>query len=58
LKQSQFTQVVNDVQIISAAEQSAKAAAVNDILAMPDILRTAWEPAPFSRSTRPAARLT
>ena len=40
MKQSQFTQVVNDVQIISAAEQSAKAAAVNDILAMPDILRT------------------
>jgi hypothetical protein len=39
-KQSKLTQVVNDVQIISAADQSKKAAAVNDIFTMPDILRT------------------
>ena len=39
-KQSKVTQVVNDVQIISAADQAKKAAAVNDIFAMPDILRT------------------
>jgi ferric-dicitrate binding protein FerR (iron transport regulator) len=40
LKQSKVTQVVNDVQIISAADQAKKAAVVNDIFAMPDILRT------------------
>ncbi|HEX9047315.1 MAG TPA: FecR domain-containing protein, partial [Verrucomicrobiae bacterium] len=40
LKQSKLTQVVNDVQIISAANQNQKAAALNDIFAMPDILRT------------------
>src|ERR1039457_1938033 len=40
LKQSKVTQVVNDVQIISAADQKQKGAAVNDIFAMPDILRT------------------
>jgi hypothetical protein len=40
LKQSKLSQVVNDVQIISAADQKEKAAAVNDIFAMPDILRT------------------
>jgi hypothetical protein len=39
-KQSKVTQVVNDVQIISAADQAKKAAVVNDIFAMPDILRT------------------
>jgi hypothetical protein len=39
-KQSKVTQVVNDVQIISAADQAKKAANVNDIFAMPDILRT------------------
>jgi hypothetical protein len=39
-KQSKLTQVVNDVQIISASNQSKKNAAVNDIFAMPDILRT------------------
>jgi cytoskeletal protein CcmA (bactofilin family) len=39
-KQSKVTQVVNDVQIISAADQVKKAATVNDIFAMPDILRT------------------
>ncbi len=40
LKQSKVTQVVNDVQIISAADQRQKSATVNDIFAMPDILRT------------------
>ena len=40
LKQSKITQVVNDVRIISAAEQRQKAAAVNDVFAMPDVLRT------------------
>ena len=40
LKQSKVTQVVNDVQIISAANQNQKAALVNDLLSMPDILRT------------------
>src|ERR1700733_11008567 len=40
LKQSKVTQVVNDVQIISAADQQQKSAAVNDLFYMPDILRT------------------
>ena len=40
LKQSKVTQVVNDVQIISASDQSKKTAAVNDTFSMPDILRT------------------
>lgn len=40
LKQSKVTQVVNDVQIISAADQKEKSAAINDIFSMPDILRT------------------
>ena len=39
-KQSKVTQVVNDVQIISAADQTKKSATVNDIFTMPDILRT------------------
>ena len=40
LKQSKVTQVVNDVRIISAAEQKQTAAVVNDLFSMPDILRT------------------
>lgn len=40
LKQSKLTQVVNDVQIISGADKSTKAAALNDVFKMPDILRT------------------
>ncbi|MEY4917202.1 MAG: hypothetical protein RL616_1115 [Verrucomicrobiota bacterium] len=40
LKQSKVTQVVNDVQIISAASQSKKSATVDDAFNMPDILRT------------------
>ena len=39
-KKSKVTQVVNDVQIISAADQKQKAAGVNDVFTMPDILRT------------------
>ncbi len=39
-KQSKVTQVVNDVQIISAADQTKKTASVNDVFTMPDILRT------------------
>ena len=49
LKQSKVTQVVNDVQIISAADQQQKAASVNDIFTMPDILRTG----PASRGPSP-----
>ncbi|HTB84814.1 MAG TPA: FecR domain-containing protein [Candidatus Sulfotelmatobacter sp.] len=40
LKQSKLTQVVNDVEIISAADQSQKNASVNDVFKMPDILKT------------------
>jgi len=40
LKQSRLTQVVNDVQIISAADQKQKMATVNDVFSMPDLLRT------------------
>jgi hypothetical protein len=40
LKQSKVTQVVNDVQIISASDKSTKPATVNAIFKMPDILRT------------------
>ena len=40
LKQSKVTQVVNDVEIISAADQSQKNASVNDVFKMPDILKT------------------
>ena len=40
LKESKVTQVVNDVQIISATDQKPKTAAVNDRFSMPDILRT------------------
>ena len=40
LKQSKFTQVVNDVQIISGADKSSKTAAVNDLFKRPDVLRT------------------
>ncbi len=40
LKQSKLTQVVNDVEIISAADQKQKAATINDVFSMPDILRT------------------
>ena len=51
LKQSKITQVVNDVQIISAADQQQKAASVNDVFTMPDILSTG----PASRAELVAA---
>src|SRR5271168_2657090 len=40
LKESKITQVVNDVEIISAANQTEKHANVNDAFDMPDVLRT------------------
>jgi len=40
LKQSKLSQVVNDVQIIAASGQGPRAAGVNDVFSMPDILRT------------------
>lgn len=40
LKESKVTQVINDVQIISAANQAPKPAVVDDLFSMPDILRT------------------
>lgn len=40
LKQSKLTEVVNEVQIITAADQRSKPAAVNDVFSIPDILRT------------------
>lgn len=50
-KQSKITEVVNDVQIISAANQTELKAAVNDIFAIPDLLRTG----PASRAELVAA---
>jgi hypothetical protein len=40
LKQARFTQIINDVQVISGADKSTKPATTNDIFKMPDILRT------------------
>ena len=40
LKQSKFTEIVNDVKIISAADKSTLPAAVNEIFKVPDVLRT------------------
>src|SRR5579862_2001193 len=40
LKQSKFTQVVNDVEVISSADNSQKVAAVNEVFNMPDLVRT------------------
>ena len=40
LKQSKFTQVVNDVQIISGSDKTTKAAALNALFKVPDVLRT------------------
>ena len=39
-KQSKITQVVNDVEIISAADEKKTHAAINDLFTIPDILRT------------------
>ena len=67
LKQSKLTQVVNDVQIISAAGQAQKTAMVNDVFSMPDILRTGaasraelvagTRPSPGSARTRSSASI-
>jgi hypothetical protein len=40
LKQSKFTQVVNNVEVIAAADKSRHSAAVNDVFKMPDVMRT------------------
>lgn len=40
LKESKFTQIVNDVQVVSASDQTAKAATVNDVFKLPDVVRT------------------
>jgi hypothetical protein len=40
LKQSKFTQVVNDVEVISAANSSQQPAVVNAVFNMPDLVRT------------------
>jgi hypothetical protein len=40
LKQSKFTQVVNDVQVISASDKTQKPAAANQLFKLPDIIRT------------------
>jgi len=54
LKQSTFTQVINDVQIISGADKTAKAAAVDDLFKTPDLVRTG----PDSRAELVAADQT
>ncbi len=40
LKQSKFTQVINDVKVISMPEKNQKLAAVNEIFKLPDLIRT------------------
>ena len=40
LKQSKFTQVVNDVKVIAMPDKTQKAATVNDLFKMPDLIRT------------------
>jgi len=40
LKQAKFTQVVNEVKVVSASAQEVNAASVNDVFKMPDVLRT------------------
>ncbi len=40
LKQAKFTQVVNDVQVISASDKTSKSATLNETFKVPDILRT------------------
>jgi hypothetical protein len=53
LKESKFTQVVNEVQVITS-DKSIKAAAVNGLFDMPDVLRTG----PSSRAELVAADRT
>src|SRR4051812_45085717 len=40
LKESKFTQVVNDVKVIAAADKTQKAATVNEMFKMPDMILT------------------
>jgi FecR protein len=40
LKESKFTQVVNSVEVVSASDQTSKAATVNDVFKLPDVVRT------------------
>ena len=40
LKQAKFTQVVNDVKVLSAANKFARRAALNGLFKMPDVLHT------------------
>jgi hypothetical protein len=40
LKQSRFTQVVNDVRVVSLADSSEKPAVVNAVFNLPDLVRT------------------
>ncbi|MDB6024143.1 MAG: iron dicitrate transport regulator FecR [Verrucomicrobiales bacterium] len=40
LKQSKFTQVVNDVKVVTLPDKTQKPAVVNDVFRMPDIVRT------------------
>jgi hypothetical protein len=40
LKESKFTQVVNDVQIVSTTDNSKHPAAIDGVFKMPDVLRT------------------
>ncbi|MDB6024145.1 MAG: iron dicitrate transport regulator FecR [Verrucomicrobiales bacterium] len=40
LKQSKFTQIVNDVKVVSAADKSQKSANVNEMFKLPDMIRT------------------
>src|SRR5882724_10662853 len=51
LKQAKFTQVVNHVEVISAADKSFQSVSVNAIFKMPDVLRTG----PASRAELVAA---
>ena len=51
LKQAKFTQVVNNVEIISASDKSLHNASVSDTFQMPDVLRTG----PSSRAELAAA---
>jgi len=51
LKQAKFTQVVNNVEVISAADKSLHNASVSDTFQMPDVLRTG----PSSRAELAAA---
>ncbi len=40
LKQSKFTQVINDVKVLAMPDKTAKPAVVNEVFKMPDVVRT------------------